>query len=276
VEIKKYKNASELMTVANYFTKLSDRLLRKVATLPVVRGILLVSNDKLSNTQFLSNTELAEAQYATYQSCEQIESYFQFSNRVFGSQQIKSEILNFLEFANTENPKVVSEIGTADGGTNFLLSQAISSVDFMVGIDLYVKNREKLRYFSKQSQTLGFINGSSRHKAILNKVKSLLEDRKLDLLFIDGDHTYEGVKQDFLNYRQFVREGGIIAFHDIVPDYLTRYGINTGRWVGEVPRFWQAIKHLYETYEFVENPEQDGLGIGALRYSSQVVLPDNL
>jgi len=39
-------------------------------------------------------------------------------------------------------------------------------------------------------------------------------------------------------YSPLVRKGGIIAFHDIVPDYFTRYGIITSSATGGVPRFW--------------------------------------
>ena len=39
--------------------------------------------------------------------------------------------------------------------------------------------------------------------------------QSLDVLFIDGDHTYEGVKDDFLSYSPLIRRGGIVAFHDI-------------------------------------------------------------
>jgi hypothetical protein len=35
---------------------------------------------------------------------------------------------------------------------------------------------------------------------------------RLDLLFIDGDPSYEGVKADFVNYSQLVRPGGLIGF----------------------------------------------------------------
>jgi predicted O-methyltransferase YrrM len=41
--------------------------------------------------------------------------------------------------------------------------------------------------------------------------------KRLDFLFIDGDHTYEGVKQDFEMYTPLVRKGGLVAMHDIVP-----------------------------------------------------------
>jgi hypothetical protein len=34
------------------------------------------------------------------------------------------------------------------------------------------------------------------------------------LLFIDGDHRYEGVRRDFEMYSPLVGAGGLIAFHD--------------------------------------------------------------
>lgn len=36
----------------------------------------------------------------------------------------------------------------------------------------------------------------------------------IDVLFIDGDHTYEGCADDFNNFAPFVKVGGIIFFHD--------------------------------------------------------------
>ena len=42
----------------------------------------------------------------------------------------------------------------------------------------------------------------------------VLEDIKIDLLFIDGDHSYEGVKKDFELYSQLLTPNGIIIIHD--------------------------------------------------------------
>ena len=39
-------------------------------------------------------------------------------------------------------------------------------------------------------------------------------NRPIRLLWIDGDHTYQGVRQDFGNYSPFLAPGGIVAFHD--------------------------------------------------------------
>jgi len=61
-----------------------------------------------------------------------------------------------------------------------------------------------------------------------------------------------------------VRKGGIIAFHDIIPDYYTKYGIKTGTWAGEVYKFWNEIKGKYEHLEIIKDRNQDAYGIGVL------------
>lgn len=252
------------------------RVWRKFARVPFIYQQLVVGEDMFRAANFWVRKSEREVQSTIFQNCQTLEDNFQFSAQMFGPHQLKLEILSFLKFAKTEQPKYVCEIGTADGGTNFLLSQALPSVRVMIGVDLYVKNRVQLRYFSKASQQISFINGSSYASRTVDKVRRILTPQKLDLLFIDGDHNYNGVKQDFLNYRHLVREGGLIVFHDIVPDYLTRYGIQTGHWVGGVPQFWSKIKQLYPFYEFVENPDQDGLGIGAIRYSAHIPVSEDL
>ena len=56
--------------------------------------------------------------------------------------------------------------------------------------------------------------GSSHDYTMLEEVESILGEELLDFLFIDGDHTYEGVKQDYEMYRHLVKPGGWIGFHD--------------------------------------------------------------
>ena len=227
---------------------------------------------------FYSKSAERQASLRTYQQSRSTADFFAFISGMTGvaPHQIEDEIVRFLNFAGSHSPVNVCEIGTADGGTNFLLSQAIPSVRFMLGIDLFVKNTHCLKFFSRPGQELHYLNASSYAPATIDKVRGLLAGRKLDLLFIDGDHTYDGVKKDFVFYKEFVREGGIIAFHDIVPDYKTRFGRETGRWAGEVPAFWSKIKPLYPSHEFIQDREQDGLGIGCIEYQAAVQLPAGL
>jgi predicted O-methyltransferase YrrM len=87
---------------------------------------------------------------------------------------------------------------------------------------------------------------------------------KIDLLFIDGDHSYNGVKKDFTDYSPLVRKGGWIAFHDIIPAGLKDEGVQRGGWTGGVPEFWNEVKRTCEHFEIIENTQQDGSGIGVL------------
>lgn len=48
----------------------------------------------------------------------------------------------------------------------------------------------------------------------------VLEDIKIDLLFIDGDHSYEGVRKDFDLYSQILSPNGVIMLHDTDEKYL--------------------------------------------------------
>ena len=45
-------------------------------------------------------------------------------------------------------------------------------------------------------------------------VSKILEGRKLDMLFIDGDHTYEGVRDNVRDFRPLIAKGGLLCGHD--------------------------------------------------------------
>ena len=45
------------------------------------------------------------------------------------------------------------------------------------------------------------------------------QDIKIEFLFIDGDHSYEGVKSDFELYSKILTPGGLIVIHDTDPTY---------------------------------------------------------
>ena len=47
-------------------------------------------------------------------------------------------------------------------------------------------------------------------------VKNDLQGLKglVDMVFIDGDHSYEGAKRDILDYKPLIRKGGFISGHD--------------------------------------------------------------
>jgi hypothetical protein len=108
--------------------------------------------------------------------------------------------------------------------------------------------------FALSNQKSHLIRADSHGQLTLERVKSILNGKEIDFLFIDGDHTYEGVKKDFKMYSPLVKNGGVIAFHDIVPGPKGN--------VGGVPEFWQEIKSEYKYLEIVKDGNQGGCGIG--------------
>lgn len=171
------------------------------------------------------------------------EIFFEARNTFEKIAQNEEEIVPFLDLIlrkkSTDN---FLEIGTQYGATFYMLSKVYKnkklSVDLPEGIHgglnySIMDDRNKL--LNATFSNVHMITGNSKDADVITNVGNVLNGEKLDLLFIDGDHTYEGVKSDYTNYKQFVRDGGIIAFHDIV-----HREENVRENVG-VPLFWNEL-----------------------------------
>jgi predicted O-methyltransferase YrrM len=97
----------------------------------------------------------------------------------------------------------------------------------------------------------------------LNSTRQAVEEISptLDLLFIDGDHSYAGVKRDFALYSPIVRPAGMIVFHDIAPHDTHKFPLEPAC---EVDRFWREIKDSYRHTEIIDSPDQGWAGVGVL------------
>lgn len=199
-----------------------------------------------------------------------VDELFEIAQLIFGAHQKKSEICKFLQFMKERSPVLICEIGVAAGGTHFLLREGIPSVSKIIGVEIALKRSvaKKLQYFRRKEKQDVLVQGPSCAPETLSRIKAELHGQQFDLLFVDGDHEYAGAKQDFACYRQFVRDGGIIAFHDIVADHRGRPGVATANWSGGVPVLWAEVKERFVHWEIVEHPDQDAFGIGLLEYRS--------
>ena len=179
--------------------------------------------------------------------------------------QLESEFIKFSKILRSKNVKNILEIGTGSGGTLYLFSQLSDKKAKIISVDLRHPSW-KIDFYNKlvrPSQKLFLVGGDSHRIQTLNKIKRILKNQKLDLLFIDGDHSYKGVKSDFEMYKNLVKKGGVIAFHDIAAGYI----INP-EWAG-VNKFWNEVKNKYETTEIIESKKQRGFGIGVIFYDGK-------
>jgi len=184
---------------------------------------------------------------------------------IFRALQIKNELQKFIELIAKYHPQVVLEIGTARGGNLFLLTKVSNPNAHLISLDLpggkYGGGYSRwvgyfLKSFALDTQKISLIRADSHKVSTLNKLKKILKDKLIDVLYIDGDHSYEGVKKDFEMYGPLVKKGGIIAFHDIV---IHPPEINC-----HVNEYWNEIKHNFEYKEIVENWDQKMCGIGII------------
>jgi hypothetical protein len=72
-------------------------------------------------------------------------------------------------------------------------------------------------------------------------------------IYIDGNHSYAGVKADYKRFWPFLREGGMMAFHDVMVDKVTDYG-RCG-----VKRFWEWVSNKHRNCVTISTSA--GLGI---------------
>jgi len=187
-----------------------------------------------------------------------------WSYRSIRLSQIPGEIKQLTKEVKQLSPRIVMEIGTAKGGTLYIWSRYLKSCQRIISIDLpggpfgggYPQTKIKFFKLFAPDKELHFLRGDSHSKEIANRVSQILKQDRVDSLFIDGDHTYEGVERDFEMYSKLVRRGGIIGFHDIVPGPPEN--------VGGVPRFWDEVKSDFNYIEIVKDWKQGGWGIGVI------------
>ncbi len=201
---------------------------------------------------------------------------FSFGGVVFAPWQERSEIGALLNVIAETRPRTVLEIGTSNGGSLFLFARVAEPDALLVSVDLphgefgggYPAWRGHLyQSFAAPGQRIRLLRADSHEPRTLDAVRTALEGRQVDVLFIDGDHTYEGVKRDYEMYSSLVREGGLIAFHDIVPANPTgpRPRNDFDLQGGDVPRYWAELRSSHRVDEFVEDWSSGRFGIGAIR-----------
>jgi predicted O-methyltransferase YrrM len=179
-----------------------------------------------------------------------------------GLVQRNAEIRTLLDIVWRAAPRRVLEIGTAFGGSLYLWSRVVPADAELISIDLPPAavaaraGRARVATLSRRRQSVHLLHADSHAASTLAEVRRRLGSAPLDFLFIDGDHSLDGVRADFEMYAPLVRSGGLVALHDIHP--------HSERWGGDVPQFWCETRDRYDHREIIADPHQDGFGIGLI------------
>ena len=136
----------------------------------------------------------------------------------------------------------IVELGTNYGGGSIVLAKfgkEVITIDIFENIDLIDDAENKAHYkllFDEDPYSFAAVSARLSKFANIKVIQNLTfaeaqNHKAVDMIFIDADHSYNGVKRDFESWYGSVVPGGIIAFHDT---------ISTG-WPGIV-KFIQELK----------------------------------
>lgn len=161
------------------------------------------------------------------------------------------------------------EIGSGFDGSFYCWASIFNgpaiSIDlpWIIGVnDVATKHRNNT-WANEFGERVHIIESDSMNLEITHdKLNTILGTSKVDFLFIDATHDYVPTYNDFHNYKQYVRPGGMIAFHDI---YHHAHQDGCAKVFNEVegtkfktnPDMWLS----YEPEEMLDGPGWAGIGI---------------
>jgi len=168
----------------------------------------------------------------------------------------------------TLKPATFVELGTHTGNSYFSFCQSIQdnrtetkafAVDTWQG-DAHAGFYDESIFDGVKNTNLEYSTFSTLLRTTFDSALEYFEDGTVDLLHIDGLHTYEAVKHDFESWLPKMSSKGVVLFHDT----------NVRRDDFGVYRLWSELSSRYTTLEFYHS---HGLGILELSLGSNSVVP---
>lgn len=203
-----------------------------------------------SGTTPLSREILDLESHKTMAPVEKLESFFELKSSAWqGLQTLAYQIV--LRY----RPKVIVELGTHMGLSALAMGLALKELGEggrLFAIDSWKGDPQASHYgdevyqqFLERRKHLGLEETIVPLKMYFDEAKDLV-DRPIDLLHIDGLHTWDAVNHDWETYGPLVKPGGLVLFHDV----NTRYP--------GVTKFWRQMKKSKDCHTVLYS---HGLGI---------------
>jgi hypothetical protein len=197
------------------------------------------------------------------------------SKNIYGALHQSEEMTNCLKFLSDKQLNGFIEVGCASGASFHCWASVVNglklSVDLNHGFGMseglggantkddvlpaaeqnYTQVRDRNNKWRRYFSDVYTIEGNSMAPETIEKVKSTLNGKKVDWIFIDAWHEYFAAMEDLNNFKQFLSADGYIGFHDIHQS-------------ASMDKFWSEVQNTYtHTIEI-----SGGTGIGLIHASS--------
>ncbi len=129
-------------------------------------------------------------------------------------------------------PRRYVELGTHYGASFFAACQMFKylglpslavAIDFWEGDSQAGYYGEEVYNNFEHLRTTRYNDQSRSIRSLFSDAATHFEDSSVDLIHIDGLHTYEAVKEDYNTWRPKLTKNGVMIFHD-TNEYLSTYG----------------------------------------------------
>lgn len=168
------------------------------------------------------------------------------------------------------------EIGTFKGESFFPI---VCKKKIAVDPKFLFTNKDKLKWIFKNTCNIKNTYFQLESEIFYSLEKRYLKSNKIDIVFIDGLHTFISSLNDTLNSLEIINDNGVIILHDCLPPheaaetpaksyedaYNNRLSNWTGEWCGDV---WKTIVYLRSKYPETLNihtiNKDYGLGVVSL------------
>lgn len=186
-----------------------------------------------------------------------------------GSGDSDRHLMTLFSVCLSLKPKNILEIGVRNGDTTESLLEAARMTNSM----LYSVDIKETRYSAPEYLRDSWVfNKSCSLEFLDNWYKTYGSNKKFDLVYLDGWHSYDHVKREMEYLDKLVSPKSIILVHDLMygntePFYHTDLTLDSGQWANGGP--YRAIAELNSQFwEFSTIPVCNGLTVLRKKYSS--------
>ena len=159
-----------------------------------------------------------------------------------GGMTPKGDLALLVALARAKNSSRVVEFGVHDGGTARVLLDNVGSITAYIGIDVPPGFETEVRSQQYEVPTNpGWLAQRDTKFSLMlcgEGSQGLRWIPEADLIYIDGDHSWNGVSNDSFLARQHIRKGGVIVWHD----YPDQDGVR--EWIDLLNSRGDKVEHI--------------------------------